>query len=185
MSAPQTLTMLRDPHGFQSESGVANSLTQCAHEVMPKEEMKVPILVVLLGSRVFVMTHRTLQFSVALVALSACQVWMAGQAMAQRNSDSTKGAEAKEQAQWYYGGDEAPKKSIAMQKAELRAEQRMDRLASQRWYGFTPGRPTAATMPFTTMYSPAWTRPGGQPFAWYTGYPQPIINTYYPDRWYY
>jgi hypothetical protein len=122
------------------------------------------------------MTQRTLHFSAMLLAFSFCQVWVANQAHAQRSAEA---AEAEEDHnQWYYGSDEKPKKSLAMQKAELRAEQRMDRLASQRWYGFMPGRPTAATMPFTTMYSPAWTRPGGQPFAWYTGYQQPIVYNY-------
>lgn len=98
---------------------------------------------------------------------------MNNQAIAQRaNADIETQSD---HSQWYYGSEEKPKKSIAQQKAELRAEQRMDRLASMRWYGFTPGRPTATGMPFTTMYSPAWTRPGGQPFAWYTGYQQPIV----------
>lgn len=131
------------------------------------------------------MSSRTLHFSAILLAFSFCQVWVASQANAQRPTKAE--IEAKnDQNEWYYGAsEEKPReKSIAMQKAELKAQQRMDRLASLRWYGFTPGRPTAATMPFTTsMYSPAWTRPGGQPFSWYTGYQQPILNTY-PASWY-
>jgi hypothetical protein len=119
------------------------------------------------------MSLRTLQFSAMLLSFSLAHVWVADQAIAQR---STEGPQAEsDHSQWYYGSEEKPKKSIAQQKAELRAEQRMDRLASSRWYGFTPGRPTATGMTFTTMYSPAWTRPGGQPFAWYTGYQQPIV----------
>lgn len=85
---------------------------------------------------------------------------------------------------WYYGTEEPEaQKSIARQKSELRAQQRMDRLASLRWYGFTPGRPTAAGMPFTTMYSPEWTRPGGRPYAWYTGYPTVIYNHNFGHYW--
>jgi hypothetical protein len=123
------------------------------------------------------MTQRTLQFSALLLAFSFSQLWVASQAQAQRSNEAVEAENAKDHDQWYYNSEEKPKKTIAMQKAELKAQQRMDRLASQKWYGFTPGRPTAATMPFTTsMYSPAWTRPGGQPFAWYTGYQQPIIE---------
>lgn len=128
------------------------------------------------------MTQRTLQFSALLFSFSLAQVWLGSQASAQR---STEQAEAKsDHNDWYYGSEEKPKKSIAQQKAELKAQQRMDRLASLRWYGFTPGRPTATGMTFTTMYSPAWTRPGGQPFAWYTGYQQPIVyDAPYGWRW--
>ena len=130
------------------------------------------------------MTQRILQSSVILLAILFSQVWFGNQAQAQRSSKSSAAEAADDHNQWYYGSEETPKKSIAQQKAELRAEQRMDRLASQRWYGFVPGRPTAAAMPFTTMYSPAWTRPGGQPFAWYTGYPQPVVYRYPYDHRY-
>lgn len=128
------------------------------------------------------MTQRTLRFSALLFAFSLAHGWVANQAVAQRGSES---AEAKKNhSEWYYGSEETEKKSLAREKAELKAQQRMDRLASLRWYGFIPGRPTATGMPFTTMYSPAWTRPGGQPFAWYTGYQQPIVyNAPYGWRW--
>jgi hypothetical protein len=119
------------------------------------------------------MTQRTWQFSAMLIAFSLAYMGIANQAVAQRAGETVK-AES-DHNEWYYGSEETPKKSIAQQKAELKAQQRMDRLASLRWYGFVPGRPTATGMTFTTMYSPAWTRPGGQPFAWYTGYQQPIV----------
>lgn len=64
--------------------------------------------------------------------------------------------------------------SIAKQKAMARGQARQARLEALRWYGFSNSRPTAATMPFTTMYSPAWQMPGGRPFAWYTT-ARPII----------
>jgi hypothetical protein len=124
------------------------------------------------------MSLRTLQFSALLLAFSLSQAWLAKSASAQRSNETAEAEANEEHSQWYYGNEEAPKRTIAQQKAALRAEQRMDRLASLKWYGFTPGRPTAATMPFTSMYSPAWTRPGGQPFAWYTGYQQPIVYGY-------
>ncbi len=128
------------------------------------------------------MSQRTLHFSALLLVFSLSQVMLADKANAQRSSESSEAEAASdsEHRQWYYGSEEeTPKKSIAQQKSELKAQQRMDRLASLRWYGFTPGRPTASSTPFTTMhYGPTWTRPGGQPFAWYTGYQQPIINNY-------
>ena len=58
--------------------------------------------------------------------------------------------------------------TIAQQKAMQRGAQRMARLDAMRWYGFSNSRPTAAAMPYTSMYSPAWQLPGGRPFAWYT-----------------
>jgi hypothetical protein len=64
--------------------------------------------------------------------------------------------------------------SVAQQKAMERGAQRMARLEASRWYGFSNSRPTASGMPFTTMYSPAWSQPGGRPFAWYTS-SRPIV----------
>jgi hypothetical protein len=73
---------------------------------------------------------------------------------------------------WYYRTPETtPKKTIPQQKAELRAQQRMARLAAQRWYGFSNARPTVAALPFTSMYRPAWQQPGGRPYRW----PRPVV----------
>jgi len=85
--------------------------------------------------------------------------------------------------EWYYGptSPEAPK-TLGRQKAELRAQQRLARMESMRWYGFSASRPTATGIPFTSMYSPAWTRPGGRPFAWYTSQrPVVVVSPYYPS----
>ena len=60
------------------------------------------------------------------------------------------------------------KMTISKEKAIARGQQRMARLEAMRWYGFSNSRPTAAAMPYTTMYSPAWQQPGGRPFAWYS-----------------
>jgi hypothetical protein len=62
----------------------------------------------------------------------------------------------------------------AQLKAQARGEQRMARLEALRWYGFSNSRPTASAMPWTTMYSPAWQRPGGRPFAWYVS-DRPVV----------
>ena len=86
------------------------------------------------------------------------------------------------QEDWYYGTETetVATKSIAQQKSQKRAEQRMARLEAMRWYGFSASRPTASGMPFTSSYSPSWTRPGGRPFGWYTGgMPSVVINRGY------
>jgi len=98
-----------------------------------------------------------------LLTLSLCLATWSNPATAQ---DSSK------QAQTGYYGSEAEQvqeKSIAQQKSQQRAEQRMARLEAMRWYGFSASRPTASGMPFTSSYSPSWTRPGGRPFSWYSG----------------
>ena len=77
-------------------------------------------------------------------------------------------AEAGQVNDWYYRSpvEVVPQKSVAQQRAEFRGQQRMSRLASQRWYGYSNARPTVAAMPFTAMYRAAWQRPGGWPYHW-------------------
>ena len=84
--------------------------------------------------------------------------------------------------QWYYGpSTPGETKPLGRLRAETRARQRLTRLESMRWYGFSASRPIASGLPFTTMYSPAWTRPGGRPFAWYTSQrPVVIVSPYWP-----
>ena len=94
------------------------------------------------------------------------------------------GAALTPEKEWYYGRTvtQTEPKTLGRQKAEIRARQRLARKESMRWYGFSASRPTAAGIPFTTMYSPAWTRPGGRPFAWYTSQrPVVIVSPYYPS----
>lgn len=103
-------------------------------------------------------------------------------ARAQETNEQAKKIAADGQQEWYYG-DETKRtepRSIGQQRSIKRAEQRMARLEAMRWYGFSAGRPTASGMPFTSSYSPSWTRPGGRPFAWYTGSgPGVVINRPY------
>lgn len=56
---------------------------------------------------------------------------------------------------------------IVQQKAQIRAQQRMDRMASSAWYGISNSRPTGGQTPFMSRYAPMWEMPGGRPFAWY------------------
>lgn len=66
-------------------------------------------------------------------------------------------------------------RAIIQYKAQVRAAQRMDRMAAMQWYGMSNARPTASATPFTTMYSPAWQMPGGRPFAWFNLQNPPVI----------
>jgi hypothetical protein len=77
--------------------------------------------------------------------------------------------------------ERTPPVRLSVQKAQARGAQRMARLEAMRWYGFSNSRPTAAAIPWTTMYSPAWQTPGGRPFAWYPSTrPVVVINHAYP-----
>lgn len=80
----------------------------------------------------------------------------------------SKDGEAGQVDDWYYRspGEVVPKKSLAQQRAEFRAQQRVSRLAAQRWYGYSNARPTVAALPFTAMYRSAWQSPGGWPYHW-------------------
>ncbi len=98
-------------------------------------------------------------------------------------AESKPAADASEN-DWYYGptGAQPEQKTLGRQKAELRAKQRLSRLSTMRWYGFSGSRPTAAALPFTTAYSPHWTRPGGRPFGWYISQrPVVVVSPYYPS----
>jgi len=126
-----------------------------------------------------------------LLTLSLCLTIVAtwrNAATAEDTSEPAKPTADGTQADWYYGSEPAQVevKSIAQQKSQLRAQQRMARLEAMRWYGFSASRPTASGLPFTSSYSPSWTRPGGRPFAWYSGGgPSVVINRpYYRYRSY-
>jgi hypothetical protein len=51
-------------------------------------------------------------------------------------------------------------------KAELRAEQRMGRIASMKWFGFSNSRPQASPIPMMGAYSPAWIGNGDDRYDW-------------------
>jgi hypothetical protein len=74
---------------------------------------------------------------------------------------------------WYYMQEmrryDDPKQAIR-RKAEIKAAQRRDRLASLKWYGYSNSRPLAAHMPFMGSYSPTWVGNSWNPFYWHTGY---------------
>jgi hypothetical protein len=51
-------------------------------------------------------------------------------------------------------------------KAELKADQRMARLASIKWYGYSNSRPDASLTPFMGVYSPTWIGNGWNRYDW-------------------
>jgi hypothetical protein len=51
-------------------------------------------------------------------------------------------------------------------KAEAKSDQRMQRIAAMKWYGFSNARPQAAVTPFTSTYSPAWIGNGYNRYDW-------------------
>jgi hypothetical protein len=54
-------------------------------------------------------------------------------------------------------------------KAEMRAAQRMDRIAAMKWFGMSNARPQAATVPMMGVYSPAWIGNGYDRYDWVGG----------------
>ena len=67
----------------------------------------------------------------------------------------------------------SPAQAIIQQKAQVRAEQRQERMASMSWYGMSNSRPNAATTPFTSRYSSTWEMPGGRPYSWTPAWSRP------------
>ena len=70
---------------------------------------------------------------------------------------------------WYYSQTTptVEKPPIAVQKAQFRAEQRMNRLETLRRYGLSPNRPPSVAVPFTSVHSLSWMRDGRSPFIYY------------------
>ena len=71
---------------------------------------------------------------------------------------------------WFYDQElrqyKDPQMAVRL-KADQRAQQRMRRLESMRWYGFSNSRPRASSDPYNTDYAPGWVATPG----------------YYPSRW--
>jgi hypothetical protein len=64
-------------------------------------------------------------------------------------------------------------RAIVQQKAQARAEQRNDRLASSAWFGISNSRPSGSSTPFTSRYGSSWEMPGGRPYSWNPPYSRP------------
>ena len=55
---------------------------------------------------------------------------------------------------------------VIRRKAERKAEQRRQRLAAMKWFGWSQSRPTASSTPWTGVYSPSWVGNGADPYHW-------------------
>jgi hypothetical protein len=79
---------------------------------------------------------------------------------------------------WFYQQElqqyQDPKVAVR-EKAEMRAAQRLRRMAAMKWFGFSNQRPRAGVDPFHGDYSPSWSgNNSNYPFRWY-GNGQPWI----------
>jgi hypothetical protein len=108
-------------------------------------------------------------YGIAVAVIGSLIAAVASPAFAQDFEQPPAEQTAPAEDSWYRAaGPREEKLTVAREKAMARGQQRMARLEAMRWYGFYGSRPTAASMPYTSMYSPAWQQPGGRPFAWYT-----------------
>ncbi len=80
----------------------------------------------------------------------------------------------KRQADWEYQqsvGIKTPQQ-IIREKAQVRAAQRMTRMAALEWYGYSVARPRTSATPFTAMYGGQWQGDVlGRPNAWHASQP--------------
>ena len=112
--------------------------------------------------------QQILQVGFVTLSLSAGSCFAAGAL----NAD---GEESREQS-WSREQKASSKqeaRAIVQQKAQARAEQRMDRMASSNWYGISNSRPSGSSTPFTSRYGSSWEMPGGRPYSWYPAYARP------------
>jgi hypothetical protein len=65
-------------------------------------------------------------------------------------------------------------RQIARQKSAEEAELRRSRLSAQRWYGYSPLRPTVMANPIMGNYFPIWNTDVYRPRQWY-GVSSPIV----------
>jgi hypothetical protein len=70
---------------------------------------------------------------------------------------------------WFYSQElnrhDDPAQAVR-RKAEIRAAQRMQRIAAMKWFGFSNARPQASTTPMMGVYSPAWIGNGYDRYDW-------------------
>jgi hypothetical protein len=116
-----------------------------------------------------------LSATVLIFGLSTCVCFGAG------TMTSASGSEESREQSWNREQKPATMmdaRALVQQKAELRAEQRQNRLATSAWYGITNSRPTGTATPFTARYGSVWEMPGGKPYSWYPPNTQPGCFVY-------
>lgn len=56
--------------------------------------------------------------------------------------------------------------TIVRRKAQAKSAARQNRIAAQRWFGYSAARPRANPTPWTSQYSAIWVGNGSNPFHW-------------------
>lgn len=69
---------------------------------------------------------------------------------------------------------EDPQQAVR-RKAERKAQERRDRMAAMKWYGYSASRPQASPTPFMGSYSPRWVGNSGNPFGWVPSFYHPRV----------
>jgi hypothetical protein len=131
-------------------------------------------------SRSMASWFRTILFGVGvLIGSGHCRAAGAGDFMTLAETTPTAKAEASSDPSWYHEQSTKPSpEAIIQQKAQMRAQQRMDRIASMQWYGMSGGRPQSIATPFSSRYGSLWEMPGGKPYSWY-----PYVRPGYVMYW--
>lgn len=55
---------------------------------------------------------------------------------------------------------------LSRQRAQLKAQQRLERISAMKWYGMSNSRPIASPTPFMGTYSPGWSSNTANPYQW-------------------
>lgn len=99
-----------------------------------------------------------------------CVCSLGSLSLAQHDMLESSKPKATEDSSWY-GAPTTPQqltpRMIIQQKAQMRAYQRMARMESLKWYGFSASRPLSNATPFAGVPAPRYEMPGGRPFSWY------------------
>ncbi|MCG8448216.1 MAG: hypothetical protein MI725_01375 [Pirellulales bacterium] len=106
----------------------------------------------------------------ALFVLATCCASMVHAPFAEAQQPRAEASDGEHGKQWYYGSRTpvVVKKSIAQQKAQAKAQQRIARLEALRWLGASPGRPYSTVIPFTSSNSLDWKKSQRSRYVWYT-----------------
>ena len=130
------------------------------------------------------MCRVVISLAVCLVLLSASQSLAQTRGMKAPSSESISSQPTTPQM-WFYTQAvqryDDPQLSVR-RKAEARAVQRRNRLAAQRWFGYSNRRPLANPPPLCGSYAPGWTGNTFDPLLW-SGIGAPAIivgRTYVP-----
>ena len=111
-----------------------------------------------------------LQVGIVSVGLSACSCFAAGTLM---NADAEEESHEQSWNREQKSNTKQDARAIVQQKAQARAEQRNDRMATSSWYGISNSRPSAARRRSRSRYGSPWEMPGGRPYSWYPAYARP------------